>query len=568
MKYNREEGGVSMSKKIYDVIVIGGGAAGMSAGIYSGRAKMKTLVLEQGSVGGQAKTTNEIVNYPGIRQTTGPKLMEEMHLQAEDFGVKFAQAEVLEAKLEGEVKVLKTTNGDYETRAVIIATGATPRTLGFPGEAEYRGRGVAYCATCDGEFYSGLDVFVVGAGFAAAEEAIFLTRFARKVTVIAREPEFTCAKTIADKVLAHPKIEVKFNTEVVEATGDELLRRVKFINNQTQETFEYVAQNDETFGIFIFAGYVPQTKVFNGLVDMDKFGYIITDENMHTSVEGVYAAGDLRPKVLRQVVTAVADGAIASLEAEKYVAHEKERLGIVEEEVEEAPQPKSAPANASQPVKEVAQGGRSALLNDALRGQIATVLGRMENNVTLVTIVDPSNAKSIELRDLVIDIADLGDKLEAVVKTKGEDQALEEKINADKFPVVALMDKEGNYAGVKFHGVPGGHELNSFLLAIYNLAGPGQALDAQVLEAIKSLDKKVNIKVAVSLSCHLCPDVVVGAQRIAIENPNVEAEMLDIANFPELKTKYKVMSVPCLIVNDEKVTFGSKSIQDMINFIA
>ena len=554
-------------KTIYDVIVIGGGAAGMSAGIYSGRAKMKTLVLEQGSVGGQAKTTNEIVNYPGVRHTTGPKLMEEMHLQAEDFGVKFAQAEVLEAKLEGEIKVLKTTNGDYETRSVIIATGATPRTLGFPGEAEYRGRGVAYCATCDGEFYTGLEVFVIGAGFAAAEEAIFLTRFARKVTVIAREPEFTCAKTIADKVLAHQKIEVKFNTEIVEATGDELLRRVKFINNQTQETFEHVAAEDETFGIFIFAGYVPQTKVFNGLVDMDKWGYIITDENMHTSVEGVYAAGDLRPKVLRQVVTAVADGAIASLEAEKYVAHQKERLGIVEEEIEETPQPKSAAESAPQ-TKQVAQGGRSALLNDALRGQIATVLGRMENNVTLVTIVDPTNEKSIELRDLVIDIANLGDKLEAVVKTKGEDAALEAKVNADKFPVVALIDKDGNYAGVKFHGVPGGHELNSFLLAIYNLAGPGQALDASVLEAIQAIDKKVNIKVAVSLSCHLCPDVVVGAQRIAIENPNVEAEMLDIANFPELKTKHKVMSVPCMIVNDEKVTFGSKSIQDMLNFIA
>ena len=554
-------------KTIYDVIVIGGGAAGMSAGIYSGRAKMKTLVLEQGSVGGQAKTTNEIVNYPGVRHTTGPKLMEEMHLQAEDFGVKFAQAEVLEAKLEGEIKVLKTTNGDYETRSVIIATGATPRTLGFPGEAEYRGRGVAYCATCDGEFYTGLEVFVIGAGFAAAEEAIFLTRFARKVTVIAREPEFTCAKTIADKVLAHPKIEVKFNTEIVEATGDELLRRVKFINNQTGETFEHVAAEDETFGIFIFAGYVPQTKVFNGLVDMDKWGYIITDENMHTSVEGVYAAGDLRPKVLRQVVTAVADGAIASLEAEKYVAHEKERLGIVEEEIEETPQPKSAAESAPQ-AKQVAQGGRSALLNDALRGQIATVLGRMENNVTLVTIVDPTNEKSIELRDLVIDIADLGDKLEAVVKTKGEDAALEAKVNADKFPVVALVDKDGNYSGVKFHGVPGGHELNSFLLAIYNLARPGQALDTSVLEAIKAVDKKVNIKVAVSLSCHLCPDVVVGAQRIAIENPNVEAEMLDIANFPELKTKHKVMSVPCMIVNDEKVTFGSKSIQDMLNFIA
>ena len=548
-------------KKIYDVIIIGAGAAGLSAGIYSGRAKMSTLIVEKGSTGGQASTTQEIVNYPGFRKTTGPELMHEMHLQAEDFGVEFVKADVQDVNLEGDVKVLKTDNGVFEARSIIIASGATPRQLGFPGETEYRGRGIAYCATCDGEFYSGLEVFVIGAGFAAAEEAMFLTRFARKVTVIAREPEFTCAKTIADKVMAHPGVDVMFNTEVVEVTGDDLIRRMKLINNVTKEEMVIEAdENDGTFGVFIFAGYVPQSDIFKGKLEMDRFGYIMTDENMQTSVEGVYAAGDLRPKVLRQVVTAVADGAIASTQAEKYVAHEKERLGIVDEVKEEVKQ--------EEVKKEVsASTGKSHLLNDALRDQIRGILSRMEKSVTLVSVVDESNDKSIELRDLVLDMASLGDKLDAIIVKKGENKELEEKVVANKFPHVSLLNEAGNYSGVKFHGVPGGHELNSFILAIYNLAGPGQALDASVLEAIKAVDKKVNIKVAVSLSCHLCPDVVVGAQRLAVENENIETEMLDISNFAELRSKYKIMSVPAMIINDEQVAFGSKSMTEMLELI-
>ena len=548
-------------KKIYDVIIIGAGAAGLSAGIYSGRAKMSTLIVEKGSTGGQASTTQEIVNYPGFRKTTGPELMHEMHLQAEDFGVEFVKADVQDVNLEGDVKVLKTDNGVFEARSIIIASGATPRQLGFPGETEYRGRGIAYCATCDGEFYSGLEVFVIGAGFAAAEEAMFLTRFARKVTVIAREPEFTCAKTIADKVMAHPGVDVMFNTEVVEVTGDDLIRRMKLINNVTKEEMIIEAdENDGTFGVFIFAGYVPQSDIFKGKLDMDRFGYIMTDENMQTSVEGVYAAGDLRPKVLRQVVTAVADGAIASTQAEKYVAHEKERLGIVDDVKEEIKQ--------EEVKKEVpASTGKSHLLNDALRDQIRGILARMEKSVTLVSVVDESNDKSVELRDLVLDMASLGDKLDAIIVKKGENPELEEKVVANKFPHVSLLNEQGNYSGVKFHGVPGGHELNSFILAIYNLAGPGQALDASVLEAIKAVDKKVNIKVAVSLSCHLCPDVVVGAQRLAVENENIETEMLDISNFAELRSKYKIMSVPAMIINDEQVAFGSKSMAEMLELI-
>ncbi len=553
-----------MNNNIYDLIIIGGGPAGLSAGLYAGRAKLRTLILEKEHTGGQITTTAEVVNYPGIVKTSGADLTSQMRIQAENFGVKFKTADVTDVDFNGEIKTIKTNVGDIEGRAVIIATGASPRKLGFPGEIEYGGRGVAYCSTCDGEFFKGLEVLVIGAGFAAAEEAIYLTRFAKKVIIIAREPEFTCAKSIGDKVKANKNIEIRFNTEVVEAVGDDLLRSVKLINNVTNETSEYYPpKEDGTFGIFVFVGYQPQTDVFKGKVEMDRWGYILTNENMETNIKGVYAAGDLRPKMLRQVVTAVADGAIAATDAERYVASEKERLGIVDEyQIEEKVEEKK-----EAPIAANVKPGKSALLNDALRGQIQGVLARFENKISLVSIVDENNAKSIELRDLVLDIADLGDKVEALIYKKGENPEMEDKVHTDKFPIVAILNKEGEYTGVKFHGVPGGHELNSFLIAMYNIAGPGQEINANLLDEIKSIDKKLNIKVAVSLSCHVCPDVVMAAQRIAIENPNIETEMLDLSNFQELKDKHKIMSVPAIIVNDEKVYFGGKKLEEIVKLL-
>ena len=553
-----------MNKNIYDLIIIGGGPAGLSAGLYAGRAKLRTLIIEKEHTGGQISTTAEVVNYPGIIKTSGSELTSQMRIQAENFGVKFQTADVLDVDFTGEVKVIKTNNGEIEGRSVIIATGASPRKLGFPGEIEYGGRGVAYCSTCDGEFFKDLEVLVIGAGYAAAEEAIYLTRFAKKVIIIAREPDFTCAKSIGDKVKANKNIEIRFNTEVVEAVGDDVLRSVKLINNVTKETSEYYPpKEDGTFGIFVFVGYQPQTEIFKNKVDMDKWGYIITNENMQTNVKGVYAAGDLRPKMLRQVVTAVADGAIAATDAERYVASEKERLGIVDEYVEEEKvEPKKEATVATSN-----KSGKSALLNDALRSQLQGVLARFENNISLVSIVDESNKKSIELRDLVLDIADLSDKVTALIYKKGENPEMENKVHADKFPIVALLNKDGEYSGVKFHGVPGGHELNSFILAMYNLSGPGQQISEDILKDIKSIDKKLNIKVGVSLSCHVCPDVVVAAQRIAIENSNIETEMLDLSNFPELKDKHKIMSVPAIIVNDSKVYFGGKKLEEIVNLL-
>ena len=553
-----------MNKNIYDLIIIGGGPAGLSAGLYAGRAKLRTLIVEKEHTGGQINTTAEVVNYPGVIRTSGPELTSQMRTQAENFGVKFKTADVIDVDLNGDIKVIKTNSGDIEGRSVIIATGASPRKLGFPGEIEYGGRGVAYCSTCDGEFFKGLEVLVIGAGYAAAEEAIYLTRFAKKVIIIAREPDFTCAKSIGDKVKANKNIEIRFNTEVVEAVGDDVLRSVKLVNNVTNETSEYYPpKEDGTFGIFVFVGYQPQTDVFKNKIEMDKWGYILTDENMETNIKGVYAAGDLRPKMLRQVITAVSDGAIAATSAERYVASEKERLGIVDEYIEEE---KVEPKKEA-PLSPNTNSGKSALLNDALRSQIQGVLARFENNISLVSIVDENNKNSIELRDLVLDIDDLGDKVNAIIYKKGENHDMESKIHADKFPIVAILNKDDEYTGVKFHGVPGGHELNSFLIAMYNVAGPGQQISESILNDIKSIDKKLNIKVGVSLSCHVCPDVVMAAQRIAIENPNIETEMLDLSHFPDLKDKHKIMSVPAIIVNDSKVYFGGKKLEEIVNLL-
>lgn len=557
---------------IYDLIIIGGGPAGISAGIYAGRAKLKTLVIEKENMGGQIKTTHEMVNYPGILQTTGTEYMHTLRQQALSFNVNFKEDEVLDLNLESDIKIIKTKKEEIQGRSVIFAAGASPRKLGFKGEEEFTGRGVAYCATCDGEFFQGLDVFVIGGGYAAAEEALFLTKFAKKVRVVVRKSEFGCAKTIADKVKAHPKIEVLFNTELEEVGGEGVLQFAKFKNNKTGEIFEYKAsKEDGTFGVFVFIGYKPQTELLKGKVQLDEQGYIVTNEVMETNLPGVYAAGDLRPKLLRQVVTAVADGAIAATVAEKYVEEQKHRLGIEDEEeivegnkVEE----KVIEEKTIESVNINDKNRKSKLLNDALRNQIKSILSMMEKEVTLVSIVDETMEKSIEFMDLILDMASLGEKLNVEIYKRLENPEMEAKVNADKLPVVALLDENKNYSGVKFHGVPGGHELNSFILAIYNLAGPGQAIDQALLQEIKRFDKKTNIKVVVSLSCTLCPDVVVASQRLAMENENIETEMVELSLFEDIKRKYRIMSVPAIIVNDDKIHFGAKKINEILDLIS
>ena len=316
-----EEKGRGQTKMLYDLLILGGGCAGLTAGIYAGRAKRKAAILERGAAGGQAVLTNEIANYPGFAQITGVELAERLQEQAKAFGTAWMQTEVKRLQLHGDVKRIETADGVLESRAVILAMGAHPKQLGFPGEDTFRGRGISYCATCDGFFLNGKDIFVIGGGDSAAEEALYLTRFGKRVTVVVRRDAFRCAKSISERVLAHPKITVWFRTELVRAFGGAQLEGAVFRNNQTGEETTYtVSEADGRFGIFVFVGYQPDTALVQGQLPLDAGGYLVTNERMETGVPGVYAAGDIRQKTLRQLVTAAADGAIAATQAEAYLA--------------------------------------------------------------------------------------------------------------------------------------------------------------------------------------------------------------------------------------------------------
>lgn len=308
--------------KIYDVIIIGAGPAGLAAGLYSARAKMSTLILEKTKTGGQIVTTDEVANYPGsVPDATGPSLIARMVEQCDEFGAERKKDGISELSLEGDIKVLKGESGEeYKAKVVIIATGATPRKIGCPGEKELTGKGVSYCATCDADFFTDLEVFAIGGGDTAVEEAMYLTKFARKVTLVHRRDQFRAAKSIVEKAKKNEKIEYLMDSVVHEIKGDGIVESIVIKNTVTGELTEIFApEEDGTFGVFSFVGYVPQTDLFKEVVEMDGSGYIKTDENMKTNIPGVFAAGDVRVKSLRQVVTATADGAIAAVQAEKYI---------------------------------------------------------------------------------------------------------------------------------------------------------------------------------------------------------------------------------------------------------
>lgn len=308
---------------IYDVIIVGSGPAGLSAGLYAARARMKTLILERAKVGGQIVTTDEVANYPGsIEEATGPSLIARMEEQADSFGVERKKDSIKEVDFSGKIKILKSEKEEYRAKAVIIATGAAPRRIGCPGENDLIGKGVSYCATCDADFFQDLEVFVIGGGDAAIEEAMYLTRFARKVTIVHRRDELRAAKSIQEKAFKNPKIEIMWNSVVHEIKGDGMVESAVFKNTKTGELHEYFAsEEDGTFGIFVFVGFLPINDIFKDIITTNQSGYIITDDSMRTNIEGVFAAGDIREKPLRQVVTATADGAIAAVMAEKYIEH-------------------------------------------------------------------------------------------------------------------------------------------------------------------------------------------------------------------------------------------------------
>ncbi|TCO63567.1 thioredoxin-disulfide reductase [Caldanaerobacter subterraneus] len=300
---------------LYDCLIIGGGPAGLSAAIYASRGKLNTVVFERSKIGGQAAITDDIENYPGsVEEATGPKIVKRMREQAESFGTCFVMEEVKKVELSEKIKKVITTKGCYEGKTVIIATGAEHMKLNVPGEEEFIGKGVSYCATCDADFFTDLDVVVVGGGDSAVQEALYLTKFAKNVTIIHRRDKLRANKCLQDKAFKNPKIKFLWDSVVERIEGDGIVEKVIVRNVKTGELKEV-----KTDGVFIFIGMKPSTEIFKGLIEMDERGYILTDENMRTNIEGVFAAGDCRAKLLRQIVTAAADGAIAAVAAERYI---------------------------------------------------------------------------------------------------------------------------------------------------------------------------------------------------------------------------------------------------------
>ena len=535
---------------LYDAVVIGGGPAGLTAALYLARAKYRVVVVEKENFGGQITITHEVVNYPGVGKTSGKALTETMRKQAESFGAEFMLAEVEALDMEGDVKTIKTSRGELKAFGVLLATGAHPRMVGFEGEEDFRGRGVAYCATCDGEFFTGKDVFVVGGGFAAAEESVFLTKYANHVTVLVRCKDFSCAESVAEHARNNEKITVLTEAEVINVAGDDAVRSIKYRNKANGEVLEYKAKDGDNIGVFVFAGYQPATNLVKEFGVTNEQGYVETDRSMKTKVEGLYAAGDVCIKPLRQVVTAIGDGALAATELEKYAAKMQKKTGL---------KPVQPQQKKEEPVIEapVNQAKESALFDSDMMAQLNTVFGRMANPLVLKLYLD-ERPVSLELRNYMEELAKVTDKISVEIP----DEEVAER------PCVRVCRADGSWSGLAFHGVPGGHEFTSFVLGLYNAAGPGQALDEAVLAGVRSIDKKTDIKVLVSLSCTMCPELVTATQRLAAENDKITAEVFDLNHFPDIKDKYKVMSVPCLVVNDgEKVSFGKKNAAQVLELI-
>ncbi len=301
----------------YDVIIAGAGPAGLSAAIYASRARLRTLVLDESVPGGQMKTTHKVSNYPGFPEDVkGADLARAFAAQAERFGTKIRRAvEITGHDLSGPVKSFELDEEDHvEAPAVIVATGAKPRELGVPGESRFRGRGISYCATCDGAYFEGKEIHVVGGGNSAVEESLFLTQFARKVTIIHQFDHFQAEPVSAAEALSHPRIEVIWDSEPRAFVGEGQLEKIRIENVKTKEVREL-----PTDGVFVFVGYVPRTDLVKGLVKTNDWGYVETGDDMSTAVPGVYVAGDIRSKRFRQITTAVADGTIAALAVQKFV---------------------------------------------------------------------------------------------------------------------------------------------------------------------------------------------------------------------------------------------------------
>ena len=534
---------------VYDAIIVGGGPAGLSAAIYMARARFHVLVIEKEKMGGQITITSEVVNYPGIFHTSGEKLTSEMIRQAKAFGAEFLSADVTGLELEGDYKTVHTSRGDFKALGIIYAGGAHPRLAGFTGETEFRGHGVAYCATCDGEFFTGRTIFVIGGGYAAVEEGLFLTKYGKKIIMVIRGDDFSIDSAAVEELKENPQVTILYHTQVEKVEGDSAVRRVVLKDRKTGEETVYTADDGDFYGVFVFVGYAPENGLLQGKVDLNPQGYVITDRDQKTNIDGVYAAGDICVKNLRQVVTAVSDGAVAATSLEKYLGSQYRKLHMKRTYVKKI-EPKE------EPKAEAAKAEEGAFLDDDTRGALKPVLDRFEKPITLRLYKDDSEL-SYEDEKLLKELASLSDKVS--YEMKNAEPGLEHTIS--------IVRNDGTEAGLYFHGVPGGHEFNSFILAMYNTAGPGQDIGEENEKRIAAIQDKKDVTIAVSLSCTMCPDLVAAAERIAAASDKVTVHVYDLAHYPDLQNKYNIMSVPCLIVNDKDIHFGKKGVAELLDIL-
>ncbi|MFB9860409.1 thioredoxin-disulfide reductase [Salinicoccus siamensis] len=309
-------------KNIYDVVIIGAGPAGMTAAVYASRANLKTVMLERGMPGGQMANTEEVENFPGFDFITGPELSTKMFEHSQKFGAEYKYGDIKSIEDQGDVKVLKTGNEDIYTRTVIITTGAEYKKVGVEGEEELGGRGVSYCAVCDGAFFKEKELVVIGGGDSAVEEGVFLTKFASKVTVVHRRDQLRAQKILQDRAFKNDKMDFIWDTEIQSINGEGRVKSVTLLDKNTGSTYDYEAD-----GVFVYVGMKPLTAPFEGLGILNEMGYVVTNDEMETSVPGIFAAGDVRNKTLRQIVTATGDGSIAAQNAQHYI----EKLGDMQE---------------------------------------------------------------------------------------------------------------------------------------------------------------------------------------------------------------------------------------------
>lgn len=535
---------MASAENLYDAVVIGGGPAGLTAALYLGRARYRTLVVECDRFGGQITVTSEVVNYPGVLTSTGEGLTHVMRKQAENFGAEFKIARVTSLNMDGDIKVVHTDKGDIECLSVLLATGASPRHIGFDGEEDYQGRGIAYCATCDGELFTDKEVLVIGGGYQAAEESVFLTKYAKKVTIIMRKDDFSCAASVAQAAWKHPKIEVFPNTVIKRVSGDTVLRAAVLEDTLTKGRETWRPENpEETFGIFVLAGRTPAIELVADLAELDESGYVLTDTNQMTTCDGLFAAGDVCQKLLRQVATAVGQAAEATAGMERYIRDAQAKTGLVPQAnpIVKPDLDKSISAATAADTSVAQQKAQTGTLFTAdMIAQMNDAFANLNRPLVLRLSLNDLPFSS-EMKAYMEAIAEHSDKIsiEIVDNPAGSD-----------LPKTEVYFEDGTWTRFAYHGVPAKHEFEPFVTALSVVSSSAKDTDATEKTQIYSLQGPLDIQIVAGQTCPRCGNLIVAATHIAALRQDVTLHVYDVAHAPELQAQYDILSVPCFIVND------------------